>query len=92
MGGTANCHEKICEPCKETGFRSIVTELCGCVCKPCPFGTRLCPTSNICINETSWCNGIQDCPDDEKNCSLTTTLRPIETTLAIKTTIGKINY
>lgn len=80
MGGTATCHEKTCEPCKEPGYRSIVTELCSCVCKPCPIGTRLCPTGNICINETSWCNGVEDCPDDEKNCETTTVSVPVTTT------------
>lgn len=25
-------------------------------------------TSGECIPESSWCDGVQDCPDDEKNC------------------------
>lgn len=50
------------------GLRSIVTSTCGCICQPCKEGTKLCLTSNICINETSWCNGVKDCPDDETNC------------------------
>jgi len=33
----------------------------------------LCSTSNICIDESLWCNGIQDCPDDEIDCLTTTT-------------------
>lgn len=55
---------------------------CKCECKPCENGTRLCPTSNVCLNESFWCNGIQDCPDDEINCLTTTTT----TTTTIPTT------
>lgn len=68
MGGTSSCVQKKCKPCKP-GERSIMVEQCNCLCKPCPIKTRYCPTSNICINETAWCNGVQDCPDDEEiNC------------------------
>lgn len=68
MGGTAACMPKKCEPCGEPGLRSVVSELCTCLCKPCPTGTVHCPTSDVCINDTAWCNGVQDCPDDEVNC------------------------
>ncbi|XP_044006095.1 hemocytin [Aphidius gifuensis] len=68
MTGTVDCQLKPCEPCDEPNMRSVVTELCGCACKPCSTGTRLCPTSNICINDNLWCNGVKDCPDDETNC------------------------
>lgn len=68
LGGTPFCKPKKCEPCSELGMRPVVNELCNCVCKPCPAGTRHCPTSNVCIDESLWCNGIQDCPDDEKDC------------------------
>lgn len=68
MGGIPDCQLKTCESCDEPNMRSVVTELCGCVCKPCLVGMRLCRTSNICINEELWCNGIKDCPDDETNC------------------------
>lgn len=66
----------------------VVTELCSCVCKPCPFGTRHCPTSNICLNETLWCNGVQDCPDDEKNCTKieTSSTAHFESTIKYTTT------
>ncbi|KAK2585761.1 hypothetical protein KPH14_010370 [Odynerus spinipes] len=73
LGGVPACVPKKCEPCPESGMQVIVTELCSCVCKPCPSDTRHCPTSNTCINETLWCNGVQDCPDDEKNCPKTET-------------------
>lgn len=68
MGGTAACMPQKCEPCEEPGLQSVVSELCTCLCKPCPSGTRHCPTSDVCINETLWCNGVKDCPDDEADC------------------------
>lgn len=48
------------------------------MCKPCSIGTVFCPTSNVCINTTQWCDGVEDCPDDEINCSttVTTTVTP----------------
>lgn len=57
-------------------MRSVVTVTCGCSCQPCEEGQTLCLTSNICINSTFWCNGVNDCPDDEINCDFTTTLQP----------------
>ncbi|XP_012135564.1 hemolectin [Megachile rotundata] len=68
LGGTSFCQPKKCEACNEPGMRPVINELCNCVCKPCPPGTRLCPTSNVCIEDNLWCNGIQDCPDDEQDC------------------------
>lgn len=55
------------------GLKSVVTSTCACVCQPCEKGTVLCPTSNICINATSWCDGVKDCPDDESDCASPTT-------------------
>uniref|UniRef100_A0AAR5PSZ2 F5/8 type C domain-containing protein n=1 Tax=Dendroctonus ponderosae TaxID=77166 RepID=A0AAR5PSZ2_DENPD len=77
LGGVSHCTPKHCAPCKE-GLRSTVTSTCRCTCQPCPENTILCPTSNICINSTLWCNGVQDCPDDEVNC--VTTSIPTTTT------------
>lgn len=68
LGGIEHCSPKQCGPCKE-GLRSTVTSTCQCTCQPCPEGTVLCPRSNICINSSLWCNGVQDCPDDEINCN-----------------------
>lgn len=47
-------------------------ENCDCACEPCPEGTKLCPTSNYCLDVTSWCNGYKECSDDEKDCPTTT--------------------
>lgn len=68
LGGIAACLPKKCEPCREPNTRSVISELCACLCKPCPTGTRHCSTSDVCVNETAWCNGVQDCPDDETDC------------------------
>lgn len=57
----------------------MVTSTCQCICKPCEEGTILCPTSGICINETLWCNGVKECPDDETDCVIKPTM-PTETT------------
>lgn len=77
LGGTPTCSPKKCEPCLEPGLQSIVSKLCTCLCKPCPAGTRHCSTSDVCVNETSWCDGIQDCPDDEKDCPEIISTTPI---------------
>lgn len=50
-----------------------MTSTCSCICQQCAEGKLLCPTSNICVNATSWCDGVEDCPDDETNCTSTTT-------------------
>jgi hypothetical protein len=68
IGGIPSCKEKICPHC-EQHLQRVLTPSCGCICKPCPPGTVLCPTSNICINATSWCDGLEDCPDDERECT-----------------------
>ncbi|XP_071561739.1 hemocytin [Temnothorax nylanderi] len=77
--GTAACLPKKCEPCSKPGLRSVVGELCACLCKPCPAGTRHCATSDVCINETAWCDGVQDCPDDETDCPKIISTTPIAT-------------
>lgn len=67
LGGVPVCQRKTCPKCAPE-FRSVLTELCACLCMPCPVGQRLCPSSNDCLDDSKWCNGIQDCPDDETNC------------------------
>ncbi|KAL0131073.1 hypothetical protein PUN28_002574 [Cardiocondyla obscurior] len=89
IGGIASCLPKKCEPCAGSGLRSVVGELCTCLCKPCPEGTRHCPTSNVCVNETLWCNGIQDCPDDEINCLKVTFTTPITVEQSLETITEK---
>jgi len=93
FGGTAACLPKKCEPCLEPDLRSVVGELCACLCKPCPAGTRHCRTSDVCVNETAWCNGVQDCPDDEINCSkiISTTPIAIESSETIRQEITTVS-
>ncbi|GLH02043.1 Hemocytin [Gryllus bimaculatus] len=71
LNGLPEC-KKIPMECEcEPEQQRVLTAVCGCACKTCDIGTRLCPTSNICINESFWCNGVEDCPDDERNCPTT---------------------
>lgn len=86
LGGISFCHPKKCKPCEELGKRPVVNELCNCICKSCPNGTRHCPTSDVCIDDNSWCNGIQDCPDDEKDCPNITTKSEEITAMKIEST------
>ncbi|XP_078043521.1 hemolectin [Augochlora pura] len=93
LGGIGFCQPKKCEACRDSEMRPVINELCNCVCKPCPEGMRRCPTSEVCINENFWCNGIQDCPDDETDCRETTTSTTIvpsasENASTIASTIG----
>lgn len=78
LGGVSQCRQKQCDKCP-AGLRSVLTATCGCVCQPCPPAQLLCPTSDICIDQEKWCNGVQDCPDDEKGCP--TTVPPAVTTI-----------
>lgn len=68
LGGVAQCKPRECKPC-EKGLRLVKSSFCLCACEPCPANQILCQSSGACINQQSWCDGIQDCPDDEINCS-----------------------
>ena len=70
IGGVPECKAKICPPCGN-GLRRESPQSCNCKCIKCPEETILCQTSGECIPESSWCDGVQDCPDDEKNCLVT---------------------
>ena len=78
-GGSLKCVPKVCAPCDNYDEFTYLTPSCGCLCKKCPSGQRLCPTSKTCIAEDLWCNGVQDCTDDEINCASTTVTPPITT-------------
>ncbi|XP_068082174.1 hemocytin [Anabrus simplex] len=78
LNGIPDCNKIDCKPC-EKGLRRMFSPSCECTCKPCPEDTVLCPTTNICINESLWCDGVEHCPDDERNCVTTTS---IETTVS----------
>ncbi|XP_050525527.1 hemocytin [Daktulosphaira vitifoliae] len=80
LGGIPSCSHKICPPCPPGKISVTSISNCDCTCEYCKNGTRLCQTSNICLNESFWCNGIQDCPDDEVNCPSIITTTPMTTT------------
>ncbi|KAH8270632.1 hypothetical protein KR018_012544 [Drosophila ironensis] len=65
LGGHKNCKPKKCPSCQDKTLRSVITSDCFCKCEPCPKHQRLCPSSGDCIPEVLWCNGVQDCADDE---------------------------
>lgn len=68
LGGNVQCKPHDCKPCDQ-GLRAVKSAACLCVCEPCPRDQVLCQTSGACIPKSSWCDGIQDCPDDEINCA-----------------------
>lgn len=68
LGGIVQCKQRECPPCGN-GLRRILSPACLCQCEPCPANEILCQTSGTCIAESKWCDGVQDCPDDELNCS-----------------------
>lgn len=68
LGGIVQCKPHDCKPCDQ-GLRPIKSASCMCICEPCPENQILCQTSGACIPKSSWCDGIQDCPDDEINCA-----------------------
>lgn len=70
IGGIPDCKPKLCPPCGK-GQRRVSPLSCSCKCDKCPPDTVLCPTSGECIDEASWCDGVQDCPDDEVGCIVT---------------------
>lgn len=77
LGGIAQCKPQECPPCSN-GTRRIQSASCLCLCEPCPKGDVLCPSSGACIPETAWCDGVQDCPDDELNCAVHYKPEPIK--------------
>ncbi|KAK3857259.1 hypothetical protein Pcinc_036476, partial [Petrolisthes cinctipes] len=76
MDGETRCAEKECPLCDNEDEQAVLTPTCGCVCKPCPEGTQLCPTNNYCLANENWCDGVEQCPDDEVGCPTTTPAIP----------------
>lgn len=67
INGIAQCKPQVCKPC-EKGLRPVKTKSCSCRCEPCPDKEILCESSGACIPESAWCDGIEDCSDDEIAC------------------------
>ncbi|CAG4913028.1 unnamed protein product [Colias eurytheme] len=79
LGGITDCKPAVdCQCAPDLVPR--ITDDCECLCEPCTNGTKICPTSKLCLPLDKWCDGLQDCPDDEKDC-LTTTLMPVPETV-----------
>ena len=66
-GDISHCKPKVCPPCGD-GLHTELTLDCNCMCKTCPPDTKVCPTSQTCLLNKFWCDGIEHCPDDEENC------------------------
>ncbi|XP_014235981.1 hemocytin [Trichogramma pretiosum] len=65
-GGFVECKPKECPYCSLAGQRPTLNpETCECDCNDCPKDHKICPTNGDCIRNDQWCDGIQDCPDDE---------------------------
>lgn len=73
------------------GLRPLKTATCVCLCEPCPKNQILCPTSGVCIPETAWCDGIQDCPDDELQCG-TKDKESAKIITKVEETMSKLRY
>ena len=72
------CVKKECPEC-QAPFYYQLNHNCDCICKKCPRGEKLCSTSNMCLQDNLWCDGIDHCSDDELDCqsqSPTTTTKP----------------
>ena len=66
-----NYFECVPKECPECEFiqTSQFSHTCECICKECNIGEKLCQSSNICIKEEFWCDGIDHCSDDETDCN-----------------------
>ena len=67
--GQLNCAPKECPPCAGSQHPEINLN-CQCICKGCNQGEKLCPTSNVCVAEEKWCDGVEHCLDDEVDCDV----------------------
>ncbi|XP_059485087.1 hemocytin isoform X2 [Neocloeon triangulifer] len=69
LGGVEQCQIKVCPVCQDPKHHSVLTQTCACICKPCPEDSVICPSSRTCVLKTQWCDGVEHCPDDERNCT-----------------------
>ncbi|KAM3961249.1 LOW QUALITY PROTEIN: hemolectin [Aphomia sociella] len=85
LGGITDCKpvkECVCAP---NLVPKLSTSTCECLCEPCREGTKICPTSKLCLPLEKWCDGLQDCPDDEGAMCTTTTSTTTTTTTTTTT-------
>ncbi|XP_072943853.1 hemocytin-like [Epargyreus clarus] len=81
MGGVPSCSPLQLCACAPDLVPKMSKEICECHCEPCANGTRICPTSKVCLPLEKWCDGLEDCPDDETAC----TTRPVVTETMVTT-------
>ncbi|XP_068629642.1 hemocytin [Battus philenor] len=88
LGGITDCKPvKECK-CAPDLVPKLSSSTCECSCEPCPDGTRICPSSKLCLPLEKWCDGLQDCGDDERECTTSTsTTRTTITEPTIVTTV-----
>ena len=67
-----DCIKRECNECGTAQY-SQFNQNCECICKDCHFGKKLCKSTNRCISVELWCDGIDHCGDDEKDCTIETT-------------------
>ena len=68
-GNKIDCIKRECTECGASQY-SQFNENCECICKDCHFGKKLCKSTNRCISVELWCDGIDHCGDDEKDCTV----------------------
>ncbi|CAH2073181.1 unnamed protein product, partial [Iphiclides podalirius] len=87
LGGITDCKPvKECN-CEPDLVPKLSPDTCECTCEPCPEGSRLCPSSKLCLPLERWCDGLQDCGDDERLCSTSASPRPAVTEPTVVTTV-----
>ena len=57
LGGVSDCRSQTCPQCDHGFVTEAKSPQCQCSCKACDQGTRACHSSNVCLDETLWCNG-----------------------------------
>ncbi|CAH0722011.1 unnamed protein product, partial [Brenthis ino] len=77
LGGVSSCQPAAPCACAPDLVPTLTPE-CKCLCEPCTNNTKICPTSKLCLPLEKWCDGLQDCPDDELEC---TTRAPVTETV-----------
>ena len=63
-----DCIKRECTDCGASQY-SLFNENCDCICKDCHAGKKLCKSTNRCISVELWCDGIDHCGDDERDCT-----------------------
>ncbi|CAK1581500.1 unnamed protein product [Parnassius mnemosyne] len=86
LGGITDCKPVTECKCAPELVPKLSSSTCECSCEPCPEGTKICPNSKICLPLEKWCDGLQDCGDDERECS-TTSVKTTVTEPTVVTTV-----